>query len=180
MKSSHLHTTSRECHPRQESPCLKLQTLPLPATSPSGWGVITVPSAQFWRAKDHAIPPPSCRELPSGTSTDFFSWSVWVQVACATSVHVLWHEGWSRVNLGESVPRTCPWGGHVGWGGGQEAGLWCWWFSTAFQVILRFCQGNKLAGKKMFLLLNWLLTWFTTLKSKQRVCRASFLDISKA
>ena len=109
--------------------------------------------------------PPSCPELPSGTDIDFFSWSMWVQVDWATSVHIVWHEGWSRVNLEEIVSRTCLLGGHGGWGK-EKAGLWCGWFSTAFQVILRFCQGSMLAGKKMLFLLNWVLAWFPTLKSR--------------
>lgn len=166
MKSSHLHTTSPECHPRQESPCLRLHTLFLylqPSRVDEKSSVHSLLS--FEKPRSMQFLPPSCPELPSGTDIDFFSWSMWVQVDWATSVHILWHKGWSRVNLEEIVSRTCLLGGHGGWGK-EKAGLWCGWFSTAFQVILRFCQGSMLAGKKMLFLLNWVLAWFPTLKSR--------------
>lgn len=105
---------------------------------------------------------PKLSRAPSGTSIDFFSWSMWVQVACATSVHVLWHEGWSRVNLGESVPRiwcvrgTCGVGGRrrldCGVGGSPQPSSSFW---GSVKVI------SLLAKNVPFIEL--ILTWFTTL-----------------
>ena len=73
----------------------------------------------------NSAPSPKLSKAPSGTSIDFFSWSRWVQVACATRMHIFWHKGWSRVNLEESVP------GHV-----REGDLWGWGEGGGWTVVL--------------------------------------------
>ena len=73
----------------------------------------------------NSAPSPKLSKAPSGTSIDFFSWSTWVQVACATRMHIFWHKGWSRVNLEESVP------GHV-----REGDLWGWGEGGGWTVVL--------------------------------------------